>query len=145
MTCSLKIIMYRILLTFLVSFQVKSSLSLSPYDLWQIHRRYPCRWGGVVDGKPIVSNLDSFGNRVMNNIWTAIKNNYLKQVCGPLLCILCSIDYLRLHYYFTWFLWLGFYSSFISLRLRALTSLVIHHTKHLRKEQLRILLVESRL
>jgi len=41
---------------------------------------YPCRWGGVVDGKPIVSNLDSFGNRVMNNIWTSIKTNYLQQV-----------------------------------------------------------------
>ena len=64
--------------------------------MWQIHRRYPCRWGGVVDGKPIISNLDSFGNRVMNNIWTAIKNNYLKQVCKSLLCILYSIDYLRL-------------------------------------------------
>ena len=34
---------------------------------------YPCRWGGVADGKPVVSGLEEFGQRALNNLWNAIE------------------------------------------------------------------------
>ena len=33
-----------------------------------------------MDGKPIVSRLEEFGTRVLNNVWTAIKKNYIEEV-----------------------------------------------------------------
>ena len=42
--------------------------------------RYPCEWGGVVDGKPMVTSLDEFGMRVLNNLWNAIQKLYPKEV-----------------------------------------------------------------
>ncbi|XP_014669734.1 PREDICTED: telomerase protein component 1-like [Priapulus caudatus] len=37
-----------------------------------IYDGYPCKWGGVVDGKPIVAGLELFGAEVLNNLWKAI-------------------------------------------------------------------------
>ncbi|XP_063952437.1 telomerase protein component 1-like isoform X2 [Lytechinus pictus] len=37
---------------------------------------YPCHFGGVVGGKPVVVNLEEFGRRVINNIWNYIKHAY---------------------------------------------------------------------
>ncbi|KAK3095524.1 hypothetical protein FSP39_015646 [Pinctada imbricata] len=42
----------------------------------EVYDMYPCTWGGVVDGKPIVAGLDSFAVRVLNNLWTAIQQQY---------------------------------------------------------------------
>ncbi|XP_030829174.1 telomerase protein component 1 [Strongylocentrotus purpuratus] len=37
---------------------------------------YPCHFGGVVEGKPVVVNLEEFGRRVINNVWNHIKQAY---------------------------------------------------------------------
>ena len=45
---------------------------------------YPCHWGGVVDGKPMVTGLEQFGSRVLNNLWTAITREFpdeVRQLC----------------------------------------------------------------
>ncbi|XP_013380843.2 telomerase protein component 1-like [Lingula anatina] len=34
---------------------------------------YPCKWGGVVDGQPMVSGLEDFGFRTLNCLWNAVK------------------------------------------------------------------------
>eukprot|EP00794_Sanderia_malayensis_P012166 gene12166-13421_t len=56
--------------------QLKDDLKSSGLEVFE---NYPCKWGGVVDGKPVVSNLEEFGSRVLNNIWTAIKTNFLQE------------------------------------------------------------------
>ena len=43
--------------------------------------RYPCRWGGLVDGKPLVAGLESFGSRALNNLWNAIQKHFPDEVC----------------------------------------------------------------
>ena len=35
--------------------------------------RYPAEWGGTVDGKAFVSNLDEFGKRVFNQVKNAVE------------------------------------------------------------------------
>ncbi|KAK3603040.1 hypothetical protein CHS0354_037788 [Potamilus streckersoni] len=42
----------------------------------EIYESYPCSWGGVADGKPMVKGLEQFGSRVINNLWTAIQKIY---------------------------------------------------------------------
>nr|KAG5700929.1 hypothetical protein BaRGS_034214 [Batillaria attramentaria] len=34
---------------------------------------YPCRWGGVVDNKPMVAGLEEFGQRALNMLWLAVQ------------------------------------------------------------------------
>ncbi|KAK2822733.1 hypothetical protein Q5P01_022798 [Channa striata] len=34
---------------------------------------YPCEWGGVVDGKPYLKNLEDFGKAVLEDLWTAVQ------------------------------------------------------------------------
>ena len=41
---------------------------------------YPCRWGGVHDGKPYVAGLEMFAERVLNNLWNAVKKFYPPEV-----------------------------------------------------------------
>ena len=42
--------------------------------------RYPCTWGGVVDGKPLTGNLEQFGMRALNNLWNAVQKDFPDQV-----------------------------------------------------------------
>ena len=42
--------------------------------------RYPCRWAGVVEGKPMVAGLEEFGARALNNLWNAIQKKYPDEV-----------------------------------------------------------------
>ena len=35
-------------------------------------KSYTCKWGGVVDGKPMTSHLESFGKMVLEDLWNAI-------------------------------------------------------------------------
>ncbi|XP_065187507.1 telomerase protein component 1-like [Sycon ciliatum] len=37
---------------------------------------YSCRWGGVADGKPMVVGLEAFGQRVLEQLWNAIKRTF---------------------------------------------------------------------
>ncbi|KAG1680650.1 Telomerase protein component 1 [Nymphon striatum] len=38
--------------------------------------RYPCEWGGVFNGKPVVKGLNHFGQSVIDNLWYAFTNTY---------------------------------------------------------------------
>jgi telomerase protein component 1 len=42
----------------------------------EVFDNYPCYWGGVIDCKPMVTGLEQFGSRVLNNLWTAITRKY---------------------------------------------------------------------
>lgn len=43
----------------------------------EIYENYPCKWGGILNGHGIVSGLESFGQRVLLNLWNAIKKQFL--------------------------------------------------------------------
>ncbi|KAI8493689.1 Telomerase protein component 1 [Branchiostoma belcheri] len=46
----------------------------------EVHDGYPCRFAGVVDdGKAMVSGLEEFGMRVLNNLWNAVVRYDLQQ------------------------------------------------------------------
>lgn len=45
-----------------------------------ICNRYPCRWGGVNEGRPMVAGLEQFAVRVLNNLWNAIQKAYPDEV-----------------------------------------------------------------
>ena len=47
-----------------------------------------------MDDKPVVANLEEFGTRVLNNVWSAVKNNFLNEV-GVIVQVLLSIQKLR--------------------------------------------------
>eukprot|EP00058_Branchiostoma_floridae_P011084 XP_002596572.1 hypothetical protein BRAFLDRAFT_128562 [Branchiostoma floridae] len=43
----------------------------------EVHDGYSCSWGGVVDdGKAMVSGLEEFGLRVLNNLWNAVVREF---------------------------------------------------------------------
>ena len=46
----------------------------------KIHCSYPCEWGGVLDGKPMVRSLEEFGGRVLNNLWNALLKEFPDEV-----------------------------------------------------------------
>ena len=46
----------------------------------EVYDDYPCQWGGMVDGRPVVIGLEYFGIRVLNNMWNAIQNYYPDEV-----------------------------------------------------------------
>ena len=46
----------------------------------EVYDRYPCQWGGMVDGRPVVMGLQHFGFRVLNNMWNAIQQQYPDEV-----------------------------------------------------------------
>ena len=48
----------------------------------QVYDNYPCPWGGVADGKPLVAGLEDFGQRVLNNLWNALQRDYIEEVGG---------------------------------------------------------------
>ncbi|XP_077865462.1 telomerase protein component 1-like [Saccoglossus kowalevskii] len=42
----------------------------------EVYDDYPCEWGGLIDGKPMVGKLEHFGTRVLNNLWNAILKSF---------------------------------------------------------------------
>lgn len=42
----------------------------------EVFDNYPCHWGGLVDGKPLVAGLEVFGSRALNNFWNAIQKHF---------------------------------------------------------------------
>lgn len=42
--------------------------------------KYPCVWLGEVQNKPMVGGLESFGQRVLHNLWNAIQRDYPEDV-----------------------------------------------------------------
>ncbi|XP_066270990.1 telomerase protein component 1-like [Branchiostoma lanceolatum] len=43
----------------------------------EVHDGYPCHWQGVVDdGKAMVTALEEFGMRVLNNLWNAVVREF---------------------------------------------------------------------
>ena len=42
----------------------------------EVYDNYPCKWLGVVDGKPMAGGLEDFGQRVLHNLWNAIQKDY---------------------------------------------------------------------
>lgn len=41
---------------------------------------YPSEWGGVVDGKPYLKNLEDFRKAVLEDLWTAVKEQFIEVV-----------------------------------------------------------------
>ena len=39
---------------------------------------YPCEWGGVVNGNPYLKNLDEFGKTVLEDLWTAVVDQFVE-------------------------------------------------------------------
>ena len=42
----------------------------------EVFDNYPCRWLGKIQEKPMVGGLESFGQRVLYNLWNAILRDY---------------------------------------------------------------------
>lgn len=42
----------------------------------EVYDGYPSRWLGVLEDKPMVGGLEDFGQRVLHNLWNAIKMDY---------------------------------------------------------------------
>ncbi|CAF0783335.1 unnamed protein product, partial [Didymodactylos carnosus] len=45
----------------------------------ETYNGYPCRWGGVANDRPVVTGLDFFAQRVINNLWTSLEKEYKPQ------------------------------------------------------------------
>ncbi|XP_074544766.1 telomerase protein component 1-like [Halichoeres trimaculatus] len=44
----------------------------------KVTENYLCEWGGVVDGKPYLKNLEDFGKAVLNDLWTAVVKQFVE-------------------------------------------------------------------
>ncbi|KAK2822749.1 hypothetical protein Q5P01_022814 [Channa striata] len=44
----------------------------------KVTENYPCEWGGVVDGKPYLKNLEVFGRAVLEDLWTAVVKQFVE-------------------------------------------------------------------
>lgn len=53
--------------------QLKSEIRTSGIEVYD---GYPSRWLGVLEDKPMVGGLEDFGQRVLHNLWNAIKMDY---------------------------------------------------------------------
>ena len=53
--------------------QLKSEIRFSGLEVYD---GYPSRWLGVLEEKAMVGGLEDFGQRVLHNIWNAIKRDY---------------------------------------------------------------------
>ncbi|KAG7220866.1 hypothetical protein INR49_031318 [Caranx melampygus] len=40
---------------------------------------YPCEWGGVVDGKPYLKNLEDFSKAVLEDLWMAVQKQFVEE------------------------------------------------------------------
>ncbi|KAK2822732.1 hypothetical protein Q5P01_022797 [Channa striata] len=45
----------------------------------KVTQNYPCEWGGVVDGKPYLKNLEDFGKTVLEDLWTAVVKLFVEE------------------------------------------------------------------
>ncbi|XP_035764298.1 telomerase protein component 1 [Neolamprologus brichardi] len=45
----------------------------------KVTENYSCEWGGVVDGKPYLKNLEDFGNAVLEDLWMAVKKLFVDE------------------------------------------------------------------
>ena len=52
---------------------LKSKIRTSGIEVFD---NYPSHWMGVVQNKPMLSSLEDFGKRVINNLWNAIQRDY---------------------------------------------------------------------
>lgn len=39
---------------------------------------YQCEWGAAVDGKPYLENLEDFGEAVLEDLWTAVVEQFVE-------------------------------------------------------------------
>nr|XP_019966151.1 PREDICTED: telomerase protein component 1 isoform X1 [Paralichthys olivaceus] len=46
----------------------------------KVTENYPCEWGGVVEGKPYLKNLEDFGKAVLDDLWTAVVKQFVEEV-----------------------------------------------------------------
>ena len=56
------------------------------------HDSYPCKWGGISQsGQPMVTELEEFGKRVLDCLWTSIiqsRKDHLKNIDSLVRCAL---------------------------------------------------------
>ncbi|XP_017266584.1 telomerase protein component 1 isoform X2 [Kryptolebias marmoratus] len=45
----------------------------------KVTENYLCEWGGVVEGKPYLKNLEEFGKAVLEDLWTAVQNQFVEE------------------------------------------------------------------
>uniref|UniRef100_UPI0037E81F20 telomerase protein component 1 n=1 Tax=Semicossyphus pulcher TaxID=241346 RepID=UPI0037E81F20 len=45
----------------------------------KVTENYPCEWGGVVEGKPYLKNLEDFGKAVLDDLWTAVVKQFVEE------------------------------------------------------------------
>uniref|UniRef100_A0A4W6BKJ4 TROVE domain-containing protein n=1 Tax=Lates calcarifer TaxID=8187 RepID=A0A4W6BKJ4_LATCA len=44
----------------------------------KVTENYPCEWGGVVEGKPYLKNLEDFGKAVLEDLWMAVLKQFVE-------------------------------------------------------------------
>ncbi|XP_071347004.1 telomerase protein component 1-like isoform X1 [Trachinotus anak] len=45
----------------------------------KVTENYPCEWGGVVEGKPYLKNLEDFGKAVLEDLWMAVEKQFVEE------------------------------------------------------------------
>ncbi|XP_011484331.1 telomerase protein component 1 [Oryzias latipes] len=45
----------------------------------KVTENYSCEWGGVVEGKPYLKNLEDFGRTVLEDLWAAVQKTFLEK------------------------------------------------------------------
>ncbi|KAM7379694.1 hypothetical protein PAMP_005228 [Pampus punctatissimus] len=45
----------------------------------KVTENYSCEWGGVVDRKPYLKNLEDFGKAVLEDLWTAVVKHFVEK------------------------------------------------------------------
>ncbi|XP_018533631.1 telomerase protein component 1 [Lates calcarifer] len=45
----------------------------------KVTENYPCEWGGVVEGKPYLKNLEDFGKAVLEDLWMAVLKQFVEE------------------------------------------------------------------
>ena len=62
------------------SYEAKENIERLKSDIrtsgLEVYDGYPSKWLGILEDKPMVGGLDEFGQRVLHNIWNAIKRDY---------------------------------------------------------------------
>lgn len=53
--------------------QLKNRIRTSGFETFD---GYPCEWQGVSNDRPLVTNLDQFAQRVIDNLWTSLQREY---------------------------------------------------------------------
>ena len=48
----------------------------------EVYDGYPSRWLGVLEDKPMVGKLEDFGERVLHNLWNAVKRDFPDEETG---------------------------------------------------------------